>query len=320
MDLAAGMQMILNKALLHICKYWQGVTHLNNLCYAGGVALNCTANGYLYHQNLFKDIYVQPAAGDAGTAIGSALYHYKHNLQKSGAESPKRMPFFGPTSQIEKFLSAEKKWIADQHIVCTKVNLDELIQIAAENLARGKIIAWVQGELEFGPRALGHRSILADPRDPTMREKINRIVKKREAFRPFAPSVKSEKAHYYFDIDEKDTELFSTMLFVVGVRDPFKEKLPAITHVDGTARLQTVDRTHHPMYWKLLNAFEEKTGLPILLNTSFNVNKQPMIAFAKEALMTFAEIEIDLLCMDSFIFSKIGATSAISAKQHTFVG
>lgn len=319
MDLAAGMQMILNKALLHICKYWQNITRLNYLCYAGGVALNCTANGYLYHQKLFKNIYIQPAAGDAGTAIGSALYHYKHNLQQSGTDLPQRMPFFGPTSQIDQFLNEEKKWMADHHIVCKKINSDELVHFAAENLAQGKIIAWVQGELEFGPRALGHRSILADPRDSTMREKINRIVKKREIFRPFAPSVKSEKAHYYFEIEEKDAALFNTMLFIVGVRDPFKEKLSAITHVDGTARLQTVDQLHNPLYWKLLHAFEEKTGLPILLNTSFNVNKQPMIAFAKEALTTFAESEIDLLCMDNFIFFKIRKTYEVSSEQYALV-
>lgn len=315
MNLAAALQSTLNNALLHICKHWGKSTGLNKLCFAGGVALNCTANAYLYQQRVFKDMYIQPAAGDAGTALGSALYHYKHTLQQSGNDTPQRLPFFGPTSQIEKLLRNEKKWIESLEITVSQFSMEEMINIVAEKLSHGKIVAWMQGETEFGPRALGHRSILADPRDPNMRQKINRIVKKREAFRPFAPSVKSEEAHHYFCISPEDAKLFATMLFVVPVREGFKEKLPAITHVDGTARVQTVDRKEHPIYWSLLDAFEKITKIPILLNTSFNINKQPIIASAKEALMTFADSEIDLLCIDNFIFSKLGIADDISKRQ-----
>ena len=178
----------------------------------------------------------------------------------------------------------------------------ELIAKAVDFIQAGKVIAWVQGRMEFGPRALGNRSILADPRDPTMRDKVNKIVKKRESFRPFAPSVKLDKAEQFFEIPA--SVAFPYMLFVAQVKQQYQKNLPAITHIDGTARLQTVDKTQHPKYWRLLDAFEKATGYPILLNTSFNVKGQPIVCGEKEALETFCSTELDALIIDNTIYYK----------------
>jgi len=176
----------------------------------------------------------------------------------------------------------------------------------AERLAAGQIVAWFQGRMEFGPRALGSRSILADPRDPTMRDRINSLVKKREAFRPFAPVVTKESATKYFEIAEGDQETYAHMLYVTPVRPPYREKLPAITHVDGSARVQTVFQEDNERLWKLLRDFEQITGLPILLNTSFNVKGQPIVCTPQEAVETFLRAKLDLLVLGDFIVTPAG--------------
>lgn len=302
-DLAASLQQALNTSLLHLLIYWQNYTSLKKLCYAGGVALNCTTNGVLYRSGLFNDIYVQPAAGDAGTALGGPLYQFRHILKHIEKDKPQRLPLFGPKPKIsQSLLDSYTDIFFNQKIAYKKLSPDFLLDQTAALLAQGKIVAWVQGEMEFGPRALGHRSLLADPRIPTIRDKINQIVKKRESFRPFAPSVKREKAHIYFEVEESST--FSCMLFVMPVRPNYYTQLPAITHKDGTARVQTVDRDEHPFYWKLLDKFEEKTGLPMLLNTSYNVRGQPIICTEKEAIDAFLTIDIDALVIENLLFYK----------------
>ncbi len=293
-DLAASLQQTLNKALLHLLNYWQKKTGLGRLCFSGGVALNCTANGFIFKNNSFEDIYIQPAAGDAGTAIGAALYHCHQVLNLKCEETPQVLPLFGPTPQLD---------VLDKKLLGHDLEMDELIEKAATLLAQGKVIGWVQGKMEFGPRALGNRSILADPRDPGMRDKINKMVKKREAFRPFAPSVKLEKAHLFFEIPEN--KAFPTMLFTVPVRAEYKDLFPAITHVDGTARIQTVAKSEHPLYWRLIDQFEAKTGCPMLLNTSFNIRGQPIVRDAQEAINTFLNMNIDALFIENKFFEKI---------------
>ncbi len=297
-DLAASLQQVLIKALLHLLTYWQHKTGLKKLCYAGGVALNCTANGIILKSGLFDEVYVQPAAGDSGCALGSALYHHHHNLALTGRDKPQRLPFYGSRLNINEYFSQTHNSLTHK-----KMSREKILEEAAELLTKGQVIAWLQGEMEFGPRALGNRSILADPRDPSMRDKINNIVKKRESFRPFAPSIKREKAHIYFEIEANQS--LSSMSFIVPVREQYRKLLPAVTHVDGAARVQTVDKDEHPYYWQLLNKFEEKTGLPILLNTSCNVRGQPIVSTVKEAIEMLTTIDIDALFIEDVLFSKV---------------
>jgi carbamoyltransferase len=300
-DFAAALQKCLEEAMLHIVRYWQEQTKCEYLCLAGGVALNCVSNGKLLQSGLFKDIYVQPASGDAGTSYGSAWYHYYHNLGYPRHISHKQeLPLYGPSATSEEIMEALEQFAAD--ITWEKLSEAELFQQAAAVLAEGKVIGWVQDRMEFGPRALGNRSILADPRGVGMRDKVNMLVKKREAFRPFAPSVKLERASDFFDISKE--QRLPHMLFVVPVREQYREQLPAITHVDGSARVQTVEKEQHPKYWKLLDAFEKQSGMPILLNTSFNVKGQPIVRTAQEAIATFINANLDALFLDHYMIKR----------------
>jgi carbamoyltransferase len=247
---------------------------------------------------MFQNVFVQPAAGDDGTALGAALYVAR--CYDSDCK-PYRMtgPFWGPEyarEEIETALCSRND--------CNAVFVEDFSAVCMETaarLARGQIVGWFQGRMEYGPRALGGRSILADPRDPQMRNRINALIKMREGFRPFAPVVKSEAAARYFEMTEGEEEAYAHMLFVAQVRPAFREKLPAVTHVDGSARVQTVSREHHAKLWELLSKFEEETEFPVLLNTSFNVNGQPIVCTPDEALNTFLQAGLDLLVMDNFM-------------------
>jgi carbamoyltransferase len=300
MDLAAALQIRLNEAILHLMQYWRAETGLKNLCYAGGVALNCTANGVLLRKNIFDDIYIQPAAGDAGTSLGAALYQYHHVSSLPRVPAKYQLPLYGPSWTDDEVLALAERF--QGKITAKKVSDEELYKNAAKLISTGNVIAWVQGNMEFGPRALGNRSILADVRDPNMRAKVNKLVKKREGFRPFAPSVKRSAAITYFDI--RPNQSFPYMLFTVPVRVEYQEKLPAITHINGTARVQTVDE-EHIRYWKLLDAFEKLTGLPMLLNTSFNLRGQAMVCSPDVAISTFLETEIDELFVGNIQITKL---------------
>lgn len=293
-DLAAALQECLSQCLLHVLAYWQKQTKAESLCYAGGVALNCTSNGEILRSGLFKDIYIQPAAGDAGSALGAAQYQYYQNLGNPRGDA-QDLPLFGPSLSHETQLELLSLYKNDLEYV--ELTDEQLFQEAGQMIADGKIIAWMQGKMEFGPRALGNRSILADPRRADMRDRINHIVKKRESFRPFAPSVKLSAVEKYFEVD-KDQE-FPHMTYIVNVRPEHQSDLPAITHINGTARIQTVDKTHE-RYWKLLDTFESITGLPMVLNTSFNVRGQPMVCSMAEGLKTFMFTELDALFVGNF--------------------
>lgn len=292
MDIAAGLQATLQAALMHLLQHFKKETEQINLCMAGGVALNCTANGVINRSRLFRNVFVQPAAGDDGTALGAAL-HVQRAQDPSAHDSKMTVPLWGPSYGDEEIAAALATHPDCQFRLFE--SFERLVEEVTQRLAEGQVIAWFQGRMEFGPRALGSRSIIADPRDPKMRDRINALVKKREEFRPFAPAVTYEAAAQYFDIRRGDEATYANMLFITQVRQPFREKLPAITHVDGSARVQTVSREDNPRFWHLLDGFGKLTGMPILLNTSFNVRGQPIVRTPAEAIDTFLSANLHAL-------------------------
>ncbi len=297
-DIAAGVQAMLQTCQMHVLRHFQRETGLTNLCMAGGVALNCTANGVIRRSRLFKNMFVQPAAGDDGPALGAALYAQRQ-LTPQFQREKMTAPLYGP-----EFDNAAIEAALNKRTDCKTVrreNFSELCRDVAALLDAGKIVAWFQGRMEYGPRALGNRSILADPRAPEMRNKVNMLIKMREGFRPFAPAVKKEGAAKIFDIDAGDEDTFAHMLYVTQVRPEFQEQLPAITHVNGSARPQTVSREHNPRFWTLIDAFEDRTGMPVVLNTSFNVKGQPIVCTPEEAIDTFLLARLDVLVLGDYI-------------------
>jgi carbamoyltransferase len=266
---------------------------------AGGVALNCTANGKLMQSGLFDDIYVQPAAADDGAALGAALYR----ASCAGKVVNRRMPvpFLGPAhSMAEVELALED--VGDRVVVERFRNLDDTCAEAARLIAAGRVIAWYRGRMEFGPRALGNRSILANPGDPQMRDRINAMVKMREAFRPFAPAVTLEEVHRWFDLPP-GTEL-PYMIVVADVREKYRQELPAVTHVNGSARVQTVSTKDNAEFHALLKAVGRQTGREMVLNTSFNVKGQPIVNTPREAVDTFLGTGIEFLFLENLLVKR----------------
>lgn len=293
-DVAAGLQECLNRVIHRIAAHYAAATGLRQLALAGGVALNCTANGKLMRSGLFDEIYVQPAAGDDGSALGAALL----GSWEAGEAINIRMavPFLGPAyrgNDIEPIL----EMFSDEIEVFRFASLAQTAGEAARLIAAARVVAWYRGKMEFGPRALGNRSILADPADLKMRDRINGMVKKREAFRPFAPAVSIEEVHRWFDVPE-GTEL-PFMIATVMVRKEHRASLPAITHVDGSARVQTVSRRDNPDFHVLLQEVGKCTGREMLLNTSFNVKGQPIVNSPREAITTFLGTGIDFLFLEN---------------------
>lgn len=290
---AAAFQHGLEECALKLCRILRRRTGARTLVIAGGVALNSVMNGRILREAGFDDIYVMPAAGDNGTAIGAALHVY-HTVLRQPRLAAHDDPYLGTTyddAAIEKLLR-QCKLPYTRH--------DDIVPVAAGLLADGKIMGWLQGRMEIGPRALGNRSILANPAFPDMKDKINAEVKHREAYRPFAPSTPVEEKDRYFDI--KGESPF--MLKVCDVREPMKQVIPAITHVDGSARLQTVDRKVNPRYYDLITQFGRKTGVPVLLNTSFNIQGEPIVESPLQAIRCFYSTGLDCLAMGSFLIRK----------------
>jgi len=291
-DIAAGLQERTEEAIFHMADWLYHATGLPDLCLAGGVALNSVANGKLLRRGPFRRLFVQGAANDAGCALGAALYraHAVHGLPWQEM----RHLYYGPgysTDEIEKALQAT-------HMPYRAV--DDPAGTAAKLLAENKIVAWYQGRMEFGPRALGNRCILADPRRADMKDRNNAAIKFREPFRPFAPSVLAECATQYFaDIDRSPY-----MILVTDVLPEKRAAVPAITHADGTGRLHTVERDVNPLYWQLIHRFGELTGVPLVLNTSFNVRGQPIVNTPGEALATFYTSGLDAMVIDRFLVEK----------------
>lgn len=295
-DVARSLQVLLENILLEKTAYLGSQVDSENLCMAGGVALNCVANARLLEEGPFARLFVQPAAGDAGGAIGAAaVAHVRREGKLPGARRLNHV-YLGPRyegDRIRKLLRASAAQFEDY-----AGREAELISATAARLAAGEIVGWFQGRLEFGPRALCARSILADPRDPQMRDRINALVKQREAFRPFAPVVLASKAQEHFDIDHDSPFMLETC--VVHSR----LQLPAITHVDRSARIQTLDPATNPRMAALLTEFERRTGCPILLNTSFNVRGEPIVNRPEDALLCFVKAQLDSLVIEDLIVDK----------------
>lgn len=300
-DIAASIQFVLEEILVKIANYVYEQTKLDTLCYAGGVALNSSANWKIFQQTKFKHIFIQPAAGDAGGALGAALWAY-HSVCSKKRVFVMNHTFYGQAeAETDVKATLEKENVSFKKISNESLLIEEVV----EKLLKKKVIGWVQQEFEWGPRALGHRSILADPRKIAMKHLVNEKIKFREAFRPFAPSVAIDKAENYFDIGKSKNESpFKFMLYVVPVNKEKRQNLGAITHEDGTARPQFVEKETNPLYHKLLTNFGQKTGDPILLNTSFNLKGEPIVNTTKEALQTFYRSGLDALVIDNFIIEK----------------
>ncbi len=293
-DIAASLQVVTEEAMLKMCLYLHEKTGQRNLCLAGGVALNCVANGRILRETPFEGIYIQPAAGDAGGAVGVAYYIWNSLLKKDRSE-PVRAPYFGPDytdDEIQAMLDA-------QGAVYRRLDREQLIATTAELIEAGKVVGWFQGRMEFGPRALGNRSILGDARDPKMQSTINLAIKFRESFRPFAPSVLEERCADWFELDEPSPH----MLLVAQVRED-RRTIPAVTHVDGSARIQTVARHDNPLYYDLIEEFERRTGCPVIINTSFNVRGEPIVCTPEDAYRCFRRTHMERLCIGSFVLAK----------------
>ncbi len=315
MDLAASIQVVIEEAVLRLTRSLAEETGEANLCLAGGVALNCVANGKVLRDGKFENIWVQPAAGDSGGALGAALtiYHLYADRPRTVANTPDGMAgsYLGPEFDDGE-TQTRLKAAGARYAVLPR---DQLLERTAHALAAGKAVGWFQGRMEFGPRALGNRSILADPRDPQMQKKLNLKVKYRESFRPFAPSVLREHVSEWFDIDVDSPYMLMVApvherhrremtgeeqrLFGIDKLNVPRSSVPAVTHVDYSARVQTVHRETNPLYHDLIGRFHRLTGCPVLVNTSFNVRSEPIVCTPEDAFRCFMGSEIDVLAVGS---------------------
>lgn len=300
-DIAASIQKVTEELLLGMARHVRQQTGLTRLCVAGGVALNSVANSRLLRETPFNELYIQPAAGDSGGALGAALWAHNTLLGK-----PRRFVMrhsswghANTEAEISDFLRANNVPHHQLH------NEDELINRVVDLLIGGKVVGWAQGRFEWGPRALGNRSILADARNPDMKDIVNSKIKFREPYRPFAPSVLAECAERYFDLPDATRHYPARyMLYVVPVHADKRNVLPAITHVDGTARLQTVFREESPRYYHLIEQFGQGSGVPVVLNTSFNLKGEPIVNSPADAFSTFCNSGMDALVLENFLIEK----------------
>jgi carbamoyltransferase len=309
-DCAASVQHVLEETLVDIARALHERTGLPDLCFGGGVALNGVANARILAESGFERVFVPPAPGDAGCAIGAALYADRVYFGNPDRDVPDH-PFLGPMVNPAELAQAAYE---DGHDVEA---LDEttLVERVADELAAGRIVGWMEGASEFGPRALGHRSILAAPHAPAMRDRLNRDIKSREEFRPFAPVVTSDAVDRYFELPPGGARLARFMSGVFPVRAEFQSQLAAVTHVDGSARVQALDRDMAPRLYSLLQAYERRSGIPVLLNTSFNVAGEPMVNRAIEGYSTFRRCGIDVLVAGPTLVMKRTAARTMSMKE-----
>ncbi len=324
MDLARSIQEVTEEAMLRMARHAHKETGEKNLCLAGGVALNCVGNGRILREGPFENVWIQPAAGDAGGALGACLsvwHQYLGNERdietlKGGHEDGMRGSYLGPEFSNEEI----RTFLDSKGASYRRLDDDELVEYVAGELAQESVIGWFQGRMEFGPRALGSRSILGDPRSSAMQSQMNLKIKFRESFRPFAPSILRERVSEYFEMDCASPY----MLLVSGVKEQHRKPLsdtatklvglaslnversaiPAVTHVDYSARVQTVSRTDNPRYYKLIEEFERQTGCPIVVNTSFNVRGEPIVCSPEQAFTCFLRTEMDLLVLGDFVLHK----------------
>jgi carbamoyltransferase len=292
-SLAASVQKATEQAMLSLVRQAVKLTGSKRLCLAGGVAMNSKANGVILRSGLVDDIFVQPAATDDGTALGAAIASQR---RLGGWSSPTRMKhaYLGP-----EFSQAQIRRVLDDARV-QSIETPDIARVGAELLAGGHVLGWFQGRMEFGPRALGARSILGDPRDPATRDRVNASVKFREEWRPFAPSCLRERAAEYFEPDGDSP----FMILTFTVKPEKRDEIPAVTHVDGSARVQTVTRDTNPRYWELISEFDRLTGIPVVLNTSFNLKGEPIVCTPQDALRTFFTSGLDFLVLGDAIVAK----------------
>ncbi|MBI2067885.1 MAG: carbamoyltransferase [Deltaproteobacteria bacterium] len=321
MDLARSVQEVVEEIILRMARFARKETGEENLCMAGGVALNCVANGKLLRQKLFKNIWIQPAATDAGGALGAALaawYQYLDNPRISDEKQDQMQgAFLGPSYSNEKV----EEFLKSKEIPYRKYPDQELSSRTADILKEGKVVGWFQGRTEFGPRALGGRSILGDARNPDMQSTMNLKIKFRESFRPFAPSVLREQVQEFFEIDCDSPYMLlvapvkeqrripssrngSKRLWGIDLLNQPRSDIPAITHIDYSARIQTVDKETNPRFYNLIKTFGEKTGTPVLVNTSFNVRGEPIVCSPEDAYLCFMRTGMDYLVMENCILEK----------------
>ncbi len=299
-DLALAIQEITEEEIIKLAYLAKNLTAAKYLCLAGEMALNCAANSKLLKENIFEDIWIQPASGNPATALGAAyLAHYSFNKEKLcyGKHDSMQGAYLGPEFSDSDIMAQlqNSAYHYEYH-----ADFDELCSLVAKYLSQGRVIGWFQGRMEWGPRALGNRSILADPRNPRIQERLNSEVKFRDNLMPFAPSVLSEDMKDYFDADK----FFPYMLFLLSVKGKMRLVIPAVTHRDGSARVQSVHRETNPRFWKLLQAFKRLTGCRALLNTSFNINGEPIVCTPGQAHKCFVNTDMDYLVIGNYIFDK----------------
>ncbi len=319
MDLAKSIQVVTEEIMLKMARHVHRVTGMKNLCLAGGVALNCVANGKILRDGPFENIWIQPAAGDAGGSLGAALhiwFDYLDNKRSANGKDMMGGSYFGPS-----FSDAEiEKMLQEKGAKYTKVSENELTEKVAEYIAQDKVIGWFQGKMEFGPRALGNRSILGDARSPKMQETMNLKIKFRESFRPFAPSVLREKVSEYFELNadspymllvapvrkelRKPMSAEQEKLFGLEKLNLLRSSIPAVTHVDYSARVQTVSRENNPLFHKLIETFDRKNNSPVIINTSFNVRGEPVVCTPEQAFTCFMRTDMDYLAVGPFLLDK----------------
>ena len=298
-DVAAALQECLSRSVLHICRHFRRATGLRQVAMAGGVALNCTAVGALMRSGAFENVHVQPGAGDDGAAVGAAL-HWSA-VHGEVVSDRRGLPTLGPAYSLIEVDSRLAEY-ADVIQVRAFDSVSDTCRVASDRLLRGEVVAWFRGRMEFGPRALGNRSILGDPGRPEMRDRINASVKKRESFRPFAPAVTIEQVHRWFDVSTGTALPY--MVATVDVRSEHRESLPAVTHADGSARVQTVSAAENADFHALLVALGERTGREMVVNTSFNVKGQPIVNSPSEAVETFLDTDMDALFIENRLVTR----------------
>lgn len=326
MDIAASIQVVIEDAVIALCRALATETEEKNLCLAGGVALNCVANGKLLKEKIFENIWVQPAAGDAGGALGAAMgLWYKKYAQdrKTSAKDTMHGSYLGPDFSNDEI----ERQLTQAGAVFTKASDEDILNWTVDDLTKEHAIGWFQGRMEFGPRALGGRSIIADPRSEKMQKTLNLKIKYRESFRPFAPSVLEDDVSEWFDLDEtspymlmvanvakeklKDASAEQDNLFGIDKLNTIRSEIPSVTHVDNSARIQTVSKETNPRYYALITKFKEKTGCPVLINTSFNVRGEPIVCTPSDAFRCFMGTEMDTLVIGNFYMKKQDQPAAL---------
>jgi carbamoyltransferase len=320
MDLASSIQEVTEEIMFRMAKHVRSETGLKNLCLAGGVALNCVANGRILREGIFDRIWIQPAAGDAGGALGAVLlawYQYLGHKRKADDRTDfQRGSFLGPAFPNEEI----RKFLLKEGVPFTELTDEQLSEKVADLIAAEKVIGWFHGRMEFGPRALGGRSIIGDARSPKMQEIMNLKIKFRESFRPFAPTVLRERVSDYFELHEESPYMLLVAPVAASIRremtnaekDLFgleklltlRSTIPAVTHVDYSARVQTITEETNPAYYRMIKKFEEKHGCPVIINTSFNVRGEPIVCTPEDAYLCFMRTNMDYLVLNNFLLEK----------------